>query len=94
MKIQGQQDYGLNPVTASGSQVGTARPAASGNGAAEVNLTPQGQELHRLTQHIRNLPEPLSPRAAQVQAQIAAGTYKVSGADVAAGMMKRLQSNS
>ena len=92
MRVSPQGDYGLNPVAAPGlSPANAPRTAAGDAGSEALSLTAQGQELQRLTQQIAGLPEPASSsRAAEVSAQLAAGTYTVSGSAIASRLMQRL----
>lgn len=91
MIVSPQPDYGLNPIASSPWTAAPSRPAASGAGPDEVTLTVQGQELQRLTEVIAGLPEPVSPRAAEVMARIREGTYHVPGDAVAEHLIQRLQ---
>lgn len=68
------------------------RAATSGRaaeGAAEVEISDRAQEIQRITQLIKDLPDVREDRVQALKAQVENGTYNVSSEDIADLIIRR-----
>jgi negative regulator of flagellin synthesis FlgM len=70
---------------------GTNRNYATGtnNPASSVEVSDRAQEVRRVTRQVNELPDVREDRVQALKAQIEAGTYKVSGEDIADLIIRR-----
>ncbi len=71
------------------SSLSSEGKAARGGQAARVDISDKAQEVQRITQLIKSLPEVREDRVQALKAQIENGTYHVSGEDIADLIIRR-----
>ena len=94
MKISDQEvsrllSYSRLERTGTASQTAAATDVAVVRTAARVDISTQAQEVRRVTELIKQLPDVRADRVQALKAQIENGTYHVSSEDIADLMIRR-----
>ena len=71
------------------STVGSDDGVAAGRHMSRVDASPSAQDIQRVLQVIRRLPDVREDRVQSLKAQIESGTYHVSGEDIADLIIRR-----
>lgn len=91
MRISNEQAQQI--LAAQGVKGPKAAKGAAGPGPAApsdaVNMSSMGQEIGKAMQAMAGIPDIRADRVAELKAQIEAGTYHVSGRDIAASVLRR-----
>lgn len=87
---QVQQILAAQGVKGPKATKGTAGPGPTSSPASDaVSVSSKGQEIGKALQTLAGLPDVRADRVEALKAQIQAGTYQVSGRDIAESMLKR-----
>ncbi|MEB3222221.1 MAG: flagellar biosynthesis anti-sigma factor FlgM [Candidatus Sericytochromatia bacterium] len=87
---QAQQILAAQGVKGPKAVKGQAGPAPTTAPASDaVSVSSKGQEIGKALQALAGLPDVRADKVAALKAQIEAGTYQVSGRDIAESLLRR-----
>lgn len=87
---QAQQILGVQGVKGPKAAKGAAGPGPATTPASDaVSVSSQGQEIGKALQALAGVPDVRAEKVAALKAQIEAGTYHVSGREIAESVLRR-----
>lgn len=86
---QAQQIMAAQGVKGPKATKGVEGPGQVVNPADPLSMSSMGQEIGKAMQALSGIPDIRADRVAELRAQIEAGTYNVSGRDIAESVLRR-----